>query len=143
MAPSPRPATDDDIPAILAFWTEAAENDSRPTDSADAVRRQLERDPAALVLVEDDSGRVVGTVIAGWDGWRAHVYRLAVHPGARRQGIGSALLEHVEARFTALGATRVDAMVLEDNALGQSIWRSAGYLPQDDWRRWVKALPSA
>ncbi|MDO9456436.1 GNAT family N-acetyltransferase [Nocardioides sp.] len=134
-----RPATTADVQALLGFWLEAGENDSRPADSADAVRRQLERDPEALVVAELD-GRIVGSVIAGWDGWRAHVYRLAVHPDARRRGLGRLLLEHVEARFTALGATRVDAMVLEGNALGQAIWAAAGYAPQDDWRRWVKPL---
>ena len=134
-----RPATGADVEVLLAFWLEAGENDGRPSDSADAVRRLLERDPEALVVVEVD-GHVVASVIAGWDGWRAHVYRLAVHPDARRRGISRLLLEHVEARFAALGATRVDAMVLETNELGQSVWRAAGYAPQEDWRRWVKPL---
>jgi ribosomal protein S18 acetylase RimI-like enzyme len=137
--PALRPATDADVEALLAFWLEAGENDARPADSADAVRRQLQRDPEALVVVEVD-GRILGSVIAGWDGWRAHVYRLAVHPDARRRGLGRLLLDHVEARFAALDATRVDAMVLEGNDLGQAIWRAAGYAPQDDWRRWVKTL---
>lgn len=134
-----RTATVDDVEALLAFWLEAGENDSRPADSADAVRRQVERDPQALVVITLDE-RIVGSVIAGWDGWRAHVYRLAVHPGARRHGLGRMLLAHVESRFAALGATRVDAMVLEGNNLGRSIWQAAGYAPQDDWRRWVTTI---
>lgn len=136
-----RPATLDDVDDLIAFWLVAGENDSRPSDSPAAVRRLLERDPDALVVAELD-GRLVGTVVAGWDGWRAHVYRLAVHPDARRRGVGRLLLAHVEARFAALGATRVDAMVLETNDLGKAVWRAAGYLPQEDWRRWVKALPT-
>ena len=34
-------------------------------------------------------------------------------------------------------------MVLDDNDLGQNMWRSSGYHRQDDWRRWFKALLGA
>jgi hypothetical protein len=43
-----------------------------------------------------------------------------------------------EERFLALGASRFDAMVLEGNDLGQSLWRTSGYAAQEEWRRWVK-----
>jgi hypothetical protein len=39
-----------------------------------------------------------------------------------------------------VGAARADAMVLDGNDLGQSLWRASGYRRQDDWRRWVKGL---
>jgi hypothetical protein len=29
--------------------------------------------------------------------------------------------------------------VLDVNVVGQSLWESAGYVQQDDWRRWVKS----
>jgi ribosomal protein S18 acetylase RimI-like enzyme len=68
------------------------------------------------------------------------LYRLAVHPDARRRGIGRALLNAGTARLKELGATRIDAMVLDDNELGQSLWRQTGYQPQENWRRWVKPV---
>ena len=93
----------------------------------------------AVIIAEQD-GELAGSVIAGWDGWRGRLYRLAVSPARRRQGVAAALLRAAEARLRALGAARVDAMVLEDNALGQSLWRANGYREHDDWRRWVKWL---
>jgi ribosomal protein S18 acetylase RimI-like enzyme len=133
-----RAATAADVPALLEFWLTAGENDSRPADTSEAVGRLIERDPEALIVAVD-AGVIVGSVIAGWDGWRYHLYRLAVSPQRRRQGIGRLLLEHAEARLAALGATRLDAMVLVANELGQSAWRTAGYAPQPEWRRWVKS----
>ena len=122
-----------DIDAVLAFWGEAAEGTSI-SDDRDGVARLITRDPDALILAERD-GRLVGSVIAGFDGWRCHLYRLAVHPEQRRQGIGSALLTAAEERFVALGGRRGDAMVLERNETGQHAWRAAGYAPEEQWRR--------
>ncbi|MFZ8477703.1 hypothetical protein ACO1MN_15690, partial [Staphylococcus aureus] len=74
MSPSPavETATLADIDALLAFWAIAGENDARPSDSAPVVEALLCRDPEAVLVVQSE-GRIVGTVIAGWDGWRAHL----------------------------------------------------------------------
>ena len=62
---------------------------------------------------------------------------MAVSPVPAR---GASWLAAAERRLTGLGATRLDAMVLDDNDLGQNLWWASGYRRQDDWRRWVKAL---
>ncbi|GAB3796870.1 GNAT family N-acetyltransferase [Micromonospora zhanjiangensis] len=136
-----RGATSDDVRAVLELWAVAAEDAHRPPDSAAALRALLARDPDALILaVEQDI--IVGTVIAGWDGWRCHLYRLAVAPDRRRTGIGRMLVRAAEERFVALGGTRVDAMVLDENELAHHAWRAAGYTRQEEWSRWVKPLPT-
>ncbi|WP_100839002.1 GNAT family N-acetyltransferase [Kitasatospora fiedleri] len=133
-----RAARPEDIDAVLAFWAESAEGTSISDDRA-GVARLLERDPQALLLAEHE-GAILGTVIAGWDGWRCHLYRLAVHPAARRRGIGTALLDAAHARFAQAGGRRADAMVLEHNALGRAAWEAAGYGREDQWRRWTRPL---
>ncbi|MET8060271.1 GNAT family N-acetyltransferase [Streptomyces microflavus] len=133
-----RPATTADLDRVLAFWKVAAEGTSI-SDDGDGVARLVERDPDALILAERD-GTLVGTVIAGFDGWRCHLYRLAVHPEQRRRGVGGALLAAAEERFAALGGRRADAMVLDRNERAQHTWRAAGYGPQPQWSRWVKPL---
>ncbi|UNZ20683.1 GNAT family N-acetyltransferase [Streptomyces sp. 891-h] len=133
-----RAADERDIDQVLAFWREAAEGTS-VSDDRDGVARLIARDPEALLLAERD-GRLVGTVIAGWDGWRCSLYRLAVLPSQRRQGISRALLAAAEERFTALGGRRGDAMVLDENERAHRAWQAAGYTPQPQWSRWVKTL---
>lgn len=129
----------DDVPDVLALWKVAAENDARPNDDVTKTAALIDRDAEALeIAIIDD--RIVGSLVSGWDGWRAHLYRLAVHPDARRRGIGRKLLIRAEARLKLLGANRIDAMVLEHNELGQSIWTAEGYAKQPEWCRWVRAV---
>jgi ribosomal protein S18 acetylase RimI-like enzyme len=134
-----RPADSRELSAVLTFWTRAAENASRPPDTSAALAALHLRDPFALIVaVEGD--RIVGTIIAGWDGWRCHLYRLAVDPQRRRDGIGAALIAAAEDRIRSLGGTRIDAMVLDDNPQAHGIWAAHGYHRQEDWSRWIKPL---
>ncbi|WP_301129600.1 GNAT family N-acetyltransferase [Streptomyces cacaoi] len=144
-----RAAGPDGIDAVLAFWRLAAEGTS-VSDDRDGVARLLDRDPEALLLAER-GGERLGTVIAGCGGTsrtesgggrRCSLYRLAVRPGARRQGIARALVAAAEERFAALGGRRGDAMVLDENERAHHTWRAAGYAPQPQWSRWVTTLAS-
>jgi ribosomal protein S18 acetylase RimI-like enzyme len=137
MAVTVRAAERGDIVAVLQLWAVGAENASRPVDSSESIEALLAPDPGALILAEVD-GALVGSVIAGWDGWRYHVYRLAVHPDHRRQGVATHLLDWAEQRLVELGAGRIDAMVLDDNELGRSVWAARGYRRQAEWSRWAK-----
>ncbi|MGP3998923.1 GNAT family N-acetyltransferase [Streptomyces sp. 8N706] len=133
-----RAATPADLDAVLAFWKEAAEGTSI-SDDTDGVARLIGRDRGALLLAER-TGRLAGTVIAGFDGWRCHLYRLAVHPDHRRQGVATALLRAAEERFASLGGRRADAMVLDRNEPAHRTWTAVGYARQPEWSRWVRPL---
>lgn len=116
-----RSAIPADVDSILLFWRESAEDSNRPTDTREAVDPLIRRDADALVLVSND-GLMVGSLVIGWDGWRCHLYRLAVHPDYRRRGIGTSLLKRAEQRFVAFGGTRADAMVLDGSDSAHELW---------------------
>jgi ribosomal protein S18 acetylase RimI-like enzyme len=138
MALSIRSATTDDISAVLAFWQVAAAGPSATDDDA-GMRALLRAQPDGLLLAED-RGTIVGTLIAVWDGWRGAMYRLAVAPERRRGGIGRRLVEEGERRLRAAGARRINALVLRENRVAQRSWDSYGYSRDTGDDRWLKML---
>jgi ribosomal protein S18 acetylase RimI-like enzyme len=130
-----RPATVDDVEEVLAFWREAAQATS--TDRSEALVGLIRRDPGALIVAESD-GRIVGTVIAGWDGWRGSIYRLAVGQDQRRRRLGQALLLAAEDRLAGLGAQRLHAIVVESNDVAVAYWTASDWEHQAGQLRFTK-----
>ena len=132
MIPTIRTARPADVESVLSLWTDA---DAEPThtDDAEGLNMLLANDPEALAVAVDGTD-IVGSVIAGWDGWRGSIYRLVVAPSHRRLGLGSQLLAHAEARLTAVGAVRLQAVVVETDPLAVGFWNATG------WERQVERL---
>ncbi len=130
-----------DTAEVLKLWKRAAAAHSVPEpDRPAAVRNRLRRDRQLFLLAWAGS-RLVGTLMGGWDGWRASMARLAVHSQYRRRGVARLLVERVERELKALGAKRISGIVLEDNRTGRAFWSSAGYRLDARATRYIKDLP--
>jgi ribosomal protein S18 acetylase RimI-like enzyme len=126
---SVRRCTHDDIDAVLRLWSLARSQHASTPDRREDIENLVKGGPAAL-LVAETSEEVVGAVIAGWDGWRGNIYRLATHQDYRRLGIGLRLTRAAESYFREQGVERVTALVAFNDQAAGSFWNAAGY-PQD------------
>ena len=61
-----RPLEPADIPAVIALWQEVGDFHEE-MDGPSILRRKAERDPGLFLVAEED-GRIVGTVMGGFDG---------------------------------------------------------------------------
>ncbi len=110
--------------ALLALW-QAAGTSPSVTDTITDIRGVIES--SASVLVAEVDQRIVGSLIAAFDGWRGNMYRIAVHPDYRRRGIGRALVKEGEKRLVGQGAKRITALVEDKYPWAVAFWSSVGY----------------
>jgi ribosomal protein S18 acetylase RimI-like enzyme len=118
-----------DVPAVMALWAESRSEHASSPDRVEDVDRLVFDSPAAL-LVAERGGEIVGALIAGWDGWRGNMYRLAVRDDCRREGVGLALVRAGEDYLRGCGGRRITALVAFDDEDAGAFWESAGY-PRD------------
>ena len=85
------------------------------------------RDAGALHVVALEDGALVGTCRLLFDGDAALLGRLAVDPGARRRGVGEAILAEAERCARAAGARRVS---LHAQVAARGLYDRAGYEPR-------------
>jgi len=136
-----RPARSEEVEQVLGLWREA-ETTPSITDTREEVLKLL-AEPAAVLLVAEADGRVVGTVIGGWDGWRGNIYRLAVAPGYRRRGLARLLVAEADRSLHRMGARRITALVEGDHPWATDFWDSlatSGYRYDEGMRRYVKTF---
>ena len=129
----------DDYPVVHVLW-QRGDLWMRPSDGPEATLLKLTRDPGLVLVARDGAGKVVGTVIGGWDGRRAYVYHLAVAPELRRQGVADALMDELEERFRALGALKAKLQILVENETSKAFFAHRGYLLETDCEPWGKEL---
>jgi ribosomal protein S18 acetylase RimI-like enzyme len=125
-----------DVESVLHLWAKA-EAEPTHTDDIESLGMLIEHNPSALIVAED-GGSIVGSVIAAWDGWRGSVYRLVVAPSHRRLGLGSQLLHEAESRLSADGAVRLQAIVVETEPMAAGFWQASEWEQQIHRLRFVK-----
>ena len=135
-----REARTDEVEAILALW-QATGSGPSITDTPEHLRMVTEKSPD-LFLVAEAAGRLVGSIIGGWDNWRGHIYRLAVHPEFRRRGVARALADEIERRLRARGARRIYALAATKQEMGVRFWESLPYEKSKDVP-YVRTFPTS
>ncbi|SAK41974.1 acetyltransferase [Caballeronia pedi] len=119
-----------DRDAVIALWREVFPeyaDASRPQrDPALSIANKMTTQPE-LFFVGLADGRVVGTVMAGYDGHRGWVYSLAVTPLLRGRGFGGALMKHAEAALAKLGCPKVNLQILSVKTELRGFYEKLGY----------------
>lgn len=88
--------------------------------------RQLSWD-SDLIMVAEKDGELVGALIGTIDQNQGYIYRIAIHPDARRRGVGKALVKAVEKRFEQRKVTRVWVAGDEHNKAAMPLYEAMGY----------------
>jgi ribosomal protein S18 acetylase RimI-like enzyme len=136
-----RPCSPDGCGKALEIW-DAAGNTPSVSDSIDALKQVMQTD-SGLLLVAVHEGKIIGTVMGGWDGWRGNIYRLAVLPEYRRQGIARELIREIEKILADRGAKKISVLVEKEEELAAAFWdamKNSDYNLDKRINRYAKSL---
>jgi ribosomal protein S18 acetylase RimI-like enzyme len=111
---------------VVALWSEVFAGDPPRNEPRAVIRRKLDVQ-RELFFVGEFGGEVVGTVIAGFDGYRGWVYHLAVDPRFRRRGFGRELMRHAEASLKLIGCPKLNLQVRSTNVEVIAFYERLGY----------------
>ena len=121
-----RPFLARDQAAVVALWEEVFAGDPPWNAPVDMIRRKSTVQPD-LFLVAHSQERVIGTVMAGFDGVRGWIHHLAVCPSLRRSGVATRLMRAAENGLVKLGCPKVNLQVRSTNAAVIAFYRAIGY----------------
>lgn len=119
-----------DYDEMIGLWKKDEGIRLSGADSRQNVHFFLRRN-RGLSLKAEYGGKVVATLLCGYDGRRGYFHHLYVAPGYRRMGIARALVEGSVAKLKKLGIEKTHIFVLPTNADGQRFWESLGFYRRD------------
>lgn len=127
-----RPMKIDDYGPVYRLWMDTPGmglNDL--DDSREGIERYLRRNPATCFTAWE-GGTLLGVILCGHDGRRGYIHHTAVRPSARRQGVGTALVNAALDALAREGIHKAALVAFSRNAGGNAFWEKQGFTLRED-----------
>jgi ribosomal protein S18 acetylase RimI-like enzyme len=125
-----RPFEPADQVSLEALWGAVFAGDPPWNAPAAMIANKLKVQPELLLVAVFDQ-RLVGAVMAGFDGVRGWIYHLAVAPEVRRRGIATQLVRAAEVGLRKLGCGKVNIQIRASNSEVVAFYRSLGFAVEE------------
>ena len=94
------------------------------------IQRKLKVN-SELFLVGETDGKVIATVMGGYEGHRGWVYYLAVDPAYQRKGLGKQIIDVVEEKLRVMGCPKINLQIRADNVDVVNFYENLGYKTEE------------
>jgi ribosomal protein S18 acetylase RimI-like enzyme len=112
-----------DFPHVEALWKSVGMGLNTQDELAGIIRHGGQ----VLLAWSEQPRELIGTTLWAFDGERAIVRRMAVHPDYRRCGIASSLLERAQDQIKAAGIGKAVLWTESSNAEAQALYAKMGW----------------
>jgi len=120
-----------DYSKLIKLWEVAGKIEVRLTDTPEALARFLYRNPTCSYAAYSGT-RLIGAILAGHDGWRGHLYYMAVKPDYRERGLGARLVNAAVGAIMREGIQKIHCLVKRDNLIAQQFWEACSFEQRDE-----------
>jgi len=133
-----KPMTSADYNAVRNLWEKAGLSVSE-ADSFENISRYLQRNPDFCLVAKSQEG-IVGAILCGHDGRRAHINHLVVSGKYRREGIATKLVELCVDKLKAEKVGLVYLSVIKSNFAPSIFWNKMSWVTYDEMYPSVELL---
>lgn len=112
---------------VIKLWNEVFPITSPHNDPLTSIDRKLAVNDNLFFVAESNDKKLVGTIMAGYDGHRGWIYSLAVNPDYRKKGIGTSLIKHAEKELLKLNCPKLNLQVLSSNKEVIDFYKQNGF----------------
>jgi len=125
-----RPFQPADEAAVIELWKRCEL--TRPwNDPRKDIARKMKVNPEMFLVGEidggDAGGRIIASVMVGYEGHRGAINYLAVDPDYRRCGLGRMLMHEAERLLKQVGCPKINLFVRSSNTNVIAFYESFGY----------------
>jgi N-acetylglutamate synthase-like GNAT family acetyltransferase len=118
-----RPFRESDIHDLIEILELNDQYGNPEVDGPEAMKR-VAKCNAAIFLVAETEKEPCGFIRGVYDGSRALIHLLSVHPDHQDSGVGSILVDAISAEFLHQGAPTVSVTVTEQSV---AFWKKKGF----------------
>ena len=94
------------------------------------IERKMQVDPE-LFLIGMTDGKVIESVIGGYEGHRGWINYLAVAPEYRKKGLGRQMMSVIEEKLQEKGCPKINLQIRGDNTEALAFYDKIGYKTED------------
>lgn len=120
-----------DFPQLLALWKIVGLKLSDRLTEEQEFLNMLKLNPTSCFIVLCQ-GKVIGSAFGIFNGRRAWIYHLAIHPAWQKKGIGTKLLTTVENALVKTGGIKIRLWVNFSNLRVIPFYEKHGYQVMND-----------
>jgi ribosomal protein S18 acetylase RimI-like enzyme len=124
-----RPYLSEDENNVVELWRKCDLSRSWNNPKRD-IERKLKVNPE-LFLVGLIDGKVMATVMGGYEGHRGWVNYLAVNPTYQRRGWGRQIMEAVEKKILTMGCSKINLQIRAGNTEAVKFYENIGYKTEE------------
>ena len=110
---------------VIELWRQCGLIRSHNDPHLDIGRKMAAQPGMFLVAILE--GKIVGTVMAGYEGHRGYINYLGTSPEHRRLGIARALMQKAEEMLKMAGCPKINLLVRSNNESAVAFYRELGF----------------
>jgi len=110
---------------VIALWRKCGLVRPWNDPDKDIDRKLTDRNGGFFLLFLED--RLIGSVMAGYDGHRGAIYYLGIDPAHQSAGLGRMMMAHCEAYLIERGCPKINLFVRQGNETVIRFYDQLGY----------------